>query len=105
MHPTTINEKEGGDLITIYELMNNLERTDRKYLILRRKGEARYLRGQKKNSKRNLLERYKKVQFSQRNIDTWSGMKEKVIMAKNVHQLKEKLKKYRYGYRTKGVYM
>ena len=29
--------RETGDLITIYELMNNLEETDRKDLILRRK--------------------------------------------------------------------
>ena len=29
-------------------LMNNLEETDRKDLILRRKGEARYLKGHEK---------------------------------------------------------
>ena len=32
--------RERGDLITVYKLMNNLEETDRKDLILRRKGEA-----------------------------------------------------------------
>ena len=46
--------------------MSNLEETDRKYLILRRKGEARNLRGQEKIAKRNLLELYKKVQFSRK---------------------------------------
>ena len=46
MHLTTLKERKGrGDLITIYKLMNNLEETDRKHLILRRKGEARNLRG------------------------------------------------------------
>ena len=49
---------------------------------------------------RNLLEQYKKVQFSQRNIDTWNELKEEVIMAKNVHELKKKQDKYRYGVRT-----
>ena len=59
MHLTTL--KERGDLITIYELMNNLEETDRKILILRRKGKVRNVRRHKKKiAKRNLIERYKK---------------------------------------------
>ena len=65
MHLTTLKEKrEKGDLIIIYKLMSNLEKTDKNYLILRRKGEARNLRGQEKIAERNLLEQYKKVQFS-----------------------------------------
>ena len=44
--------------------MNNMVKTDRKNLILRRKGEARNLRTQEKIAKRNLLEQYKKVQLS-----------------------------------------
>ena len=49
MHLTTLKERrERGDLITIYKLMNNLEETDRKDLILRRKREARNLIGHKK---------------------------------------------------------
>ena len=39
--------------------MDNLEVTDRRKLIMRRKEEARYLRGQEKIAKRNLLEIYK----------------------------------------------
>ena len=34
---------------------------------------------------------------------TWNGLKEEVIMAKNVHQLKEKLEKYRYRDKTTRV--
>ena len=38
MYLTTLKERrEIGDLITIYELMNNLEETDRKDLVLRKK--------------------------------------------------------------------
>ena len=38
MQRNTLEEKrERDDLITIYELMNNLEETDRKCLILRKK--------------------------------------------------------------------
>ena len=86
MHLTTI--KERGDLITIYELMNNLEKTDRKDLILRRKVEARNLRGHKKIlQKGKCLNDTKKYSFPQRSIDIWNGLKEEVIMTKNAHQL------------------
>ena len=45
MHLTKLRERrKKGDLITMYKLMNNLEETNRKDLILRRKGEASYLR-------------------------------------------------------------
>ena len=38
-----------------------------------------------------------KYSFPQRSIDNnWDGLKEEVIMPKNVYQLKEKLDKYRY---------
>ena len=51
MHLTTLKErKEREDFITIYKLMNNLRETDRKDLILRRKREAKNLRGHKKKN-------------------------------------------------------
>ena len=105
MHLTTLKERrEKGDLITIYKLMNNLEETDRKDLILRKKGEAKNLRGHKKMLHKGIcLKDTKEYSFTQRSIDTWNGLKEEVIMAKNVHQLKEKLDKYRYGDRTTRV--
>ena len=31
-----------------------------------------------------------------KHIDNWNGLKKEVIMAKNVHQLKEKLDNHRY---------
>ena len=49
MHLTTLKERrERKDLITIYKLINNLEETDRKDLILKSKGVARNLREHKK---------------------------------------------------------
>ena len=64
MQLSTLEErKERGDLFTIYKLMSNLEETDRKYLILRRKEEAGNLRGEEKIGKRNLLKWHKKVAF------------------------------------------
>ena len=48
---TTLQDRR--DLITIYKWMNKLEETDRKNLIMKRKGEARYLRIQENIAKRN----------------------------------------------------
>ena len=55
MHLTTLKERRvREDLIAIYKLMNTLEETDRNYLILRRKGEARNLRGHKKKLQKGI---------------------------------------------------
>ena len=53
--------RERGKLITIYKLLNNIEKTDRKYLKLRAKGEVGYLKGNnKKIAKGKLLQWQKK---------------------------------------------
>ena len=84
--------------------MNNLEETDRKDLILKRKGEVRNLIGYMKKLQKGIcLNDTKKYSFPQRSIDTWNGLKKEVVMAKNVHKLKEKLDKYVYGDRTTRV--
>ena len=55
MHLKSLKERrERGDLITIYKLMKNLEETDRKDLILRRKGEAKILKGYKKKLQKGI---------------------------------------------------
>ena len=71
-----MKREEKLNLITIYKLMNNLKKTDRKDQILRIKGKAGYLRKQKKKiAKRNLLEHKKNYCFLWRSIDTWNGLK------------------------------
>ena len=83
--------------------MNSLKETVRKSLLLT-KGGARNLRGHKKKLQKEIcLNDTKKYSFPQRSIDTWNGLKEEVIIAKNVHELKEKLDKYRYRDRTTRV--
>ena len=68
---------------------------------MRRKGDGRYLRGHEKKLQKGIcLNDTKKYSFPQRSIDTWNGLNEEVIMAKHVHQLKEKLDKYIYRDRT-----
>ena len=65
MHLTTLKEKrKRDDLITIYKLINNLEERDGKDLILRRKGEAKNLRGHKKYCKKEFAWTIQKSTFS-----------------------------------------
>ena len=61
--------------------MNNLKETDRKDLIMKKNKIAYIFEVTKKIAKRNLLERYKKVQLSRYS----NGLKEEVIMANHVH--------------------
>ena len=79
MHLTTLKEgRERGDLITIYKLINNLEETDRKDLIMTWKGKAKYLKGHKKKLQKGIfLNDTKRYSFPQRSIDTWNGLKER----------------------------
>ena len=61
------------DLITIYKLMNNLEKTDRKHLIvLRRKGMLEIWEDPRKNCKKEFVWMIQKNCFPQRSIDTWT---------------------------------
>ena len=52
IHLTLKERRERGDLTTIFKLMKNLEKINRKNLILRRKGKARNLREHIKNYKK-----------------------------------------------------
>ncbi len=49
MQLTTLQERREKDLITIYKLINDLEKFDREDLLLKTKRETRHLRGHSKN--------------------------------------------------------
>lgn len=101
MQVTVLEERrKRGDLITVYTVINELEETDRNYLIQKSEGITRNLRGQLKLRKGRCLNRTKKYNFPHRNEDVCNGLNEEVTEARNAQQLKEKLDKYRYGNRT-----
>ena len=70
MQLNTLEErKERRNLIAIYKFMNNMEKIDRKYFILRRKEGAENLRGHKKKLQKGIfLDLYKKVYFFPREV-------------------------------------
>ena len=65
MQIITLGEKrERGDFIMKYKLMTILGEIHRKHLILSRKGEARYLRGDKKQLQTKYASTTQKVKLS-----------------------------------------
>ena len=88
-------------LISVYKLVNNMERIDRDDLVLQMKEGERRKRGHGKKIKR--LRRsgdIKKYSFPYLTIGIWNDLKEEVVVANSVHMFEEKLDKYGYGRRT-----
>ena len=102
--PTLEERRERGDLITIYKLLNGLEEVDKIDLMIPA-GEGREnMRGHAmKLRKPRCMSDIKKYSFPYRAIDTWNGLKEEVVMAHSVSDLKNRLDKHRYRDRTPRV--
>ena len=99
--PTLQERRERGDLITMFKLVNNMEKVDRDDLVPQMEEGERRTRGHgKKIKKGRCLSDIKKYSFPYRTIDKWNDLKEEVVAANSVHMFKEKLDKYGYGDRT-----
>ena len=96
--PTLKERRERGDLITIYKLVNDIEKIDREDLLLKGQRETGNLRGHGSKLRKGIcLKNTKKFSFPHRNIDTWNGLNEEIVTAASVHKFKTKLDKNRYG--------
>ena len=63
--PTLKERRERGDLITIYKLVNDIEKIDREDLLLKGQRETGYLRGHGSKLRKGIcLKNTKKIQFS-----------------------------------------
>ena len=86
------------DLITMFQLVNNMERVHTEDLVCTvlqmEEGERRITIGHGMKIKKS---RYsgdiKKYSFPYRTIDSWTDLKEEVVAANGVHMFKEKLEK------------
>ncbi len=88
-------------MTAIYRLINHMDKVDNENLLLTREEENRQMRGHKKKlRKARCRNDVKKCSFPQRRVVTWNGLREEVVEASCVNQMKEKLDKYRYGDRT-----
>ena len=99
--PTLQERRERGDLITMFKLVNNMEKIDRDDLVMKVEEEERRTRGHKKKLKKSqCLGDIKKYSFPHRTVDIWNNLKEEVVAAKSVHMFKERLDDFGYGDRT-----
>ena len=99
--PTLQERRVRGDLITMFKLVNNMEKVDRNDLAPQMEGGGRQTRGHgRKIRKGRCVSDIKKYSFPNRTIDVWNGLKKEVVTAKNLHTFKEKLDKYGYGDRA-----
>ena len=99
---TLQDRRERGDLITMYKLVNGLERIDRQNLVTVTGGRDSRTRGHsKKIQKSHCLRDVRKYSFPHRTVDVWNGLSEEVVSATtSVHVFKEKIDKCKYGDRT-----
>ena len=78
---TLEKRRDRGNFTIIYKLKTNLEETDRKNLIFRRKGEAGSSRKHKKKLQKEFcLNDTKRTSFHQRSISTWNGLKDENVL-------------------------
>ena len=99
--PTLQVRRKRGDLITMFKLVNNMEKLDREDLVVKVEEHERRTRGHmKKLKKSQCLGDIKKYSFPHRTVETWNNLKEEVVAVTSVHIFKEKLDKFGYGDRT-----
>ena len=91
--PTLENRRERGDLISVYKMVNGMDRMGENWRNLG----TRNTRGHNKKLKKvQCMRDIKKYSFPHRVVDTWNGLEEDVVNAISVHSFKEKLDKTRY---------
>lgn len=74
----------------MYKLINQLENVNNVGLLLLREGENREIMGHNRKLREGRCQN-NKFTFPPKNVDTWNGLKDEVVTANCVHQMKEKL--------------
>ncbi len=80
-------------------MVNKIDKIDKDDLLLPARSQGLRSHG-KKLRKGNSLRDLKNYSFPQRSVDMWNNLREEVVEARNVHQMKEKSDSCRYGDRT-----
>ena len=90
--PTLESRRERGDLISVYKLVNGLDRMSEDLLKLDTGG----TRGHGwKLKKEGCVRDIKKYSFPTRAVNAWNGLEESVVSANSVHKFKTELDKTR----------
>ena len=88
--PTLQDRRERNDLITLYKIVNGIEKLDNQNLVMEE--ETRQMRGpSRKIKKSQCLKDTRKYSFPHRIVDTWNGLKEEIVKATSIHKFKKML--------------
>ena len=94
------DRRERGDLITLYKIVNGMEKMDKQDLVMMTEDQGRTRGHSKKIRKRQCVKDIGKNSFPHRTVEKWNELNEEVVTAPNVQNFKQKLDKWRYGDRT-----
>ena len=95
--PSLEDRRERGDLISVYKMMNGLDRVGEELLRM----DDRNTRGHGKKLKKDSCVRdIKKYSFPHRVVNVWNGLPENIVNAKTIHKFKAELDTTRYRDRT-----
>ena len=99
--PTLQARRERGDLITMYKVVNRIEKIDKKDMVMLKEADIERTRGHSRRIRKSqCLRDIKKYSFPHRTVDIWNGLREEIVTAASIHKFKEMLDKYGYGDRT-----
>ena len=99
--PTLQARRERGDLITMYKIVNRIDKVDKQDLVVLKEDDGGRMRGHSKRiRKRQCLRDTKKYSFPHRTVDVWNGLSDEIVTAASVQKFNEMLELYRYGDRT-----
>ena len=99
--PTLHARRERGELITMYKIVNRIDKIDKQDLVVLKEDDGGRMRGHSKRiRKRQCLSDIKTYSFPHRTVNVWNGLSEEIVTAASVQKFKEMLDIYRYGDRT-----
>ena len=94
--PTLQARRERGDLITMYKIVNRIDKIDKQDLVVLKEDDGGSMGWHSKRiRKRQCLRDIKSYSFLHRTVDVWNGLSEEIVTAANVQKFKEMLDKYR----------
>ena len=98
--PVLQDRRERGDLITMYKIVNGIEKIDKEDLVLVTEEDRRKRGHVKKIKTRQCMKDIGKYSFPHRTVEKWNALNNEVVTAHNVHKFQEKLDEWRHGKRT-----
>ncbi|MPC38374.1 hypothetical protein E2C01_031880 [Portunus trituberculatus] len=87
---TLQDRRERENLITLYKIVNDIEKIGKEDLVLLTDEDGRTRGHVKKIKKRQCVKDIGKNSFPHRTVEKWNALNDEVVAAHNVHSFKEK---------------